>query len=151
MREHIEDYGDEMFDQAAEAVKDELGLMCQEIGTNLNESVEDLMERLQHDYLTVLAGKEQIDAERSLRKSLRGPLSESHIWFTELLRRINNSMSEQAPATSVASSMAGSFPVSDYRLPFMELRRETTPTYFATEGADDAEATFTPATKSWLL
>lgn len=129
MREHIEDFGEAMFEQAAEAVKDELGFMCLGIRGNLNASVEDLMERLQHDYLAVFAGKEQMQAEKSLRTSLRKPLADTQGCFTDLLLRRRSG-----------------HPVTD--TPQQEL--EDMPNYFAPEGSDDVEFIMsTPIKSEW--
>lgn len=86
MISHVDRLRYGMFEKSARVVKDELEIMCQTTQFSLSEMVEDLLAKLERDYIRVLAGDQQVEADRQLRLMLRQPVAAFDHWFSELLR-----------------------------------------------------------------
>lgn len=116
MISHVDRLRYDMFEQSARVVKDELEIMCQTTQFSLTEMVEDLLAKLERDYIRVLVGDQQVEADRQLRLMLRQPVAAFDHWFSELLRPGMN-VGCQAPAAAPApASWAAPFQPSEARL-----------------------------------
>lgn len=90
MQNHVEAIKHSMFRQACDAVTTELEQMCKDIATVMQTLVDDLFDKVERDYLTVLVGRDAEAlgsipwAERMLRGALRENLNTADSWFAEL-------------------------------------------------------------------
>lgn len=105
MESHVATVRKTMFRQACDSVKGQLEYMCAEVERSLTVIVEDILAKLQHDYLATLASgraeasPEVPEARRVLRDQVRHILEDADSRFEKFCSSTRGPMS----ATALAS------------------------------------------------